>query len=178
VPQRRTKKLPVERSRKAPPPAPSPTASQTRAASRFFEKLGVADGARGDHPGHLAFDQTLCLGRIFDLIADRHLEAGGEQLAQVGIEGMMGDAAHGRLVLGALLAGGELDFQDRCGAAGVLEEHLVEVAHAVQKDGIRMSRLELEVLAKHRGQPPEGDGRHVRRHGWGVYPPILPRFHL
>src|SRR6185312_5005849 len=126
------------------------------------EQGRITHRAGGDHAGDLALDEPLGLGRVFNLIADRHLEAGAEELGEVPLQGVMGYAAHRHLALRPLVAGRELHLQDGGGGAGVLEEHLVEVAHAVHQKGTGMLGLDLQVLAHHRRQ-----GRDGRRDGHG-----------
>ena len=117
-----------------------------------FEQLGLAQGSRGDDAGHLAAHQALGLLGVLDLIADRDLEPGAHQLAQVALERVVRHAAHGRFVLGPALARGERDLEDGRGLLRVLVEHLEEVAHAIEQDGVRVLRLHLEVVAQHRGE--------------------------
>ena len=88
----------------------------------------IGDGAGSDDARHLALDEPLGLRRVLDLIADRHLQAGGEELAEIPLQRVMGHPAHRHLALGSLVAGGELNLQDRRRLAGVVEEHLVEIA--------------------------------------------------
>ncbi len=126
-----------------------------------LQQPGIGDRAGGDHPGHVALDQPLGLGRVLDLIADRHLEPDGEELAEIALQRVMGHPAHRHLALRPLVAGGELHLQDRRRLAGVFEEHLVEVAHAVHQQGIGIPRLDLQVLAHHGRQ---GRDRRERGH--------------
>ncbi len=116
------------------------------------QQLGVAQGAGGDDPGHLPAHQTLGLGGLLHLVADRHLEAGAHRLGEVDFEGVVRHPAHRRFALGAALPRGERHLQQRRGALGVLEEQLVEVAHPVEQQGVRMLRLELQIVAQHRRQ--------------------------
>ncbi len=90
-----------------------------------------------------------CAG-VLDLVADRDLEAGTHQLAEVALERLMRHAAHRRFVFGAALARGERDLENGRRLRRVLVEHLEEVTHAIEQDRVRVLRLHLEVVAQHR----------------------------
>ena len=137
------------------------------------EQAGIADRARGDHPGHLAADEPLGLGRVLDLVADRHLEPGREQLGEIGLQRVVGHAAHRRLVLAAPVWRA-VSWTSRMGAARRASSKNIS-----KKSPMRYSRmasgccrLDLQVLAQHGGQSAEGEARDGGggRHGKGVYP--------
>ena len=65
---------------------------------------------------------------------------------------MVRHAAHRRLVLAAFVPRGEHEVEQRRGALGVLEEHLVEVAEPVEEDRVGDLPLDLEVLLEHGGE--------------------------
>ena len=74
----------------------------------------------------------------------------GDQLLQVLVGGVDRHAAHrdvGALVLAAL---GERDAERARGDLGVVEEQLVEIAHPVEQQAVRIGRLDLDVLRHHR----------------------------
>src|SRR5204862_7837401 len=56
----------------------------------------------------------------------------------------------GRLVLPSLVPRGEDQIEQRRCAIGILEEHLAEVAEAVEEDGVGNLPLDLEILLEHR----------------------------
>ncbi|MNT82932.1 hypothetical protein D3C72_2227330 [compost metagenome] len=51
-----------------------------------------------------------------------------------------------------LAALGQHDAQSRAGDLGILEEQLVEIAHAIEEQVARIDRLDLEILRHHRRQ--------------------------
>ena len=127
-----------------------------------LEQRRLAHRARRHHPGDLAAHQTLGLRRVLHLVTDRDLEAGAQELADVALDRVVRHAAHRGLVVGALLAGGQGDFEDRRSPLRIVEEELEEVAHPIHHDAVRMLRLDLQVVAQH--------GGHFRdtSHGGGV----------
>ena len=130
-------------------------------------------GARADHLDHLAADQPLGLGGILDLFADGHGQAGREQASQIGVQGVIGHAGQGDRMLAVLVPGRQGDVGDAGQDLGVLEEGLVEVAHAEEQQGAGVLALDLEVLRQHRGQ---FGGRLARRgHGRSVVSTSMTR---
>ena len=124
------------------------------------EEAVLGQGAGGDHPDDVAADDglgapPLRLRRVLHLLADRHLEAGADQLGQIGFGGVDRHAAHGDGLAGVLAAGGQGDAEGRRRLAGVLEEEFIEVAHAEEDEGVGLSRLGLEEL----GHDRRGAGR-------------------
>ena len=118
---------------------------------------GVDDGAGGDHPDDVPLHQALGGGRVLHLLADGHLVALGDEAGDVGLAGVVGDAAHGDLLLRRLLVlavvpAGEGQVQLPGGQAGIVGEHLVEIAQAEKQDGIRVVPLDLQILFHHGGQ--------------------------
>ena len=110
----------------------------------------AANSFNATHWHDLAPDDALGVRRVLHLVADCHLETGLQELAYVAVQRVMRDAAHRGFALGPLLTGGESDLEDRRGALGILEEELVEVAHAVEQEAVRMGALDGEVLRHHR----------------------------
>ena len=121
-----------------------------------LEHTALDDGAGGDHPHDLPFDQPLGQGGVLGLLADSHLVPLGDQAGHIGLVAVEGHAAHGgALLLAALLAGqGQVQFPG--GRDGVVVEHLVKIADAVKEDLVFMLLFDLQVLFHH--------GRQVR-HG-------------
>ena len=118
---------------------------------------GVDDGAGGHHPDDVPLHQPLGGGGVLHLLADGHLVALGDEPGDIGLAGVVGDAAHGHpLLLGlgvlAVVPGGEGQIQLPGGQLGVVGEHLVEVAQAEEQDGVRVVLLDLQVLFHHGGQ--------------------------
>ena len=61
-----------------------------------------------------------------------------------------------------LAALGEHDAERARGDFGVLEEHLVEVAHPVEQQAVRIGGLDLDVLLHHRRDAPGFAARYGR----------------
>ena len=70
-----------------------------------------------------------------------------DQLLEVVLRGVDGHAAHRDVVALVLAALGEDDAERLAGDLGVLEEHLVEIAHPVEQQIARIDRLDLENTA-------------------------------
>ena len=116
------------------------------------EAFLVEHQPRGDHLGHLPPEDPL-LPRLLDLLADGHLASLADQLREVGVARVVRHAAHGDVRF--LVPGGQGDIEEAGGPDGVLEEHLVEVAHPEEDDAVAEPRLDLHVLP-HRGGQLEG----------------------
>ena len=119
------------------------------------EQRILGQRARRDHPHHGALDHRLGaallgLGRILDLLAHRDLEALADQPRQIGLVAVHRHAAHLDVFAEMLAALGERDIERRRGLHRIVEEQLVEIAHAVEQQMIRMRGLDGQVLAHHR----------------------------
>ena len=73
-----------------------------------------------------------------------------DQLLQIVVGGMDRHAAHRDVGAQMLAALGQRDAERARGDLGVVEEQLVEIAHAVEQQVIRIGRLDLEILLHHR----------------------------
>jgi hypothetical protein len=122
------------------------------------EILGIGERARRDHPDDLAAHQLLALGGRLHLLAHRDLLALPNELADIGVGGVMRDARHG-----GVLARGERDLQEARSQVRVLEEQLVEVAQPEQEQVVRVPALELPVLLHHGSEFAAAGVRHARR---------------
>jgi len=132
------------------------------------EQAVLGQGARRHHPHHVAADDGLAaafarLGGVLHLLADGDLEAGADQLGQIGLRRVHRHARHGdrRALVGA--AGRERDAERARGLFGVVEEELVEVAHAEEDQRVGLARLGLEEL-RHHGARIGGEGIGGRVH--------------
>ena len=119
------------------------------------EQRVLAERPRRDQPDDFAADDGLraalaCLGRVLHLLAHRDLETLADQALQVALGAVDGHAAHrhGAPLVGAAL--GQRDVERLGGARCVVEEYLVEVAHPIEQQVVRMSALDLEILHHHR----------------------------
>jgi hypothetical protein len=135
-------------------------------AARIEQRV-LGDRAGGDDADHLAADDglgaaLLRLGRILHLLADGDLEALADQLRKIGIGGVGGHAAHGYVLAAVLAALGEGDVERLRRLHRIVEEQLVEIAHAVEQQAIGVRPLGREVL-RHRRRGEGGIGRRARR---------------
>ena len=88
-----------------------------------------------------------------------------DQAVQIVVGALDRHAAHRDVLAEMLAALGQHDAERPRGDFGILEEQLVEVAHPVEQQAIRMGGLDLEVLLHHRRQPADGLGSRVGRLG-------------
>ena len=128
-------------------PAGSDDRGQEIARLRVEQRI-VGQRAGRDDPRHLALHQPLGQLRVFDLLANRGAVAGRDDLRQVRIELMVRKPGHRHRVV-ALVAAGEREAQHAGGRLRVVEEQLVEVAHAKQQQRIAGGPLGLVVLLHH-----------------------------
>ncbi len=103
-----------------------------------LQQAVFGQGAGRDQPHHVALHHRfraalLRLGRILHLLGDRHAEPLADQRQQVALGRMHRHAAHlDRLAaMGAALGQGDIQRLGR--QHGILEEHLVEIAHPVEQ---------------------------------------------
>jgi hypothetical protein len=118
------------------------------------QKLVLAQGAGGHQAHHVAPHHGLAaallgLGRVFHLLADGHLEAAADQPREVAVGGMDRHAAHGNVLAQVPAPLGERNVQGRRGLDRVVEEQLVEIAHAIEQQAVGMVPLDLQVLHHH-----------------------------
>ena len=115
-----------------------------------LEPRVVVRDPRGDDPHHFARDEPFDRGRIGHLLADGDLEPLLEQSLEVGAGGVVRHARHRDLVVRPFVAGGQRQIESPRRHHGVLEEKLVEVPHAKEKQRVRVRRLRRQVLPHHR----------------------------
>jgi len=124
------------------------------------EIAGIRQRSGRHHAHHLALHHALGLLRVLHLLADGHPVALLHEARDVAIRRVIGHAAHrhggARRVLRSR---GEGQVQRARRHQRVLVEHLVEIAHAEEDQGVAILPFRLEVLA-HRG-------RQVRARGHG-----------
>ncbi len=119
----------------------------------LLQTRAVDDGAGGHHPDDVPLDESLGGGGVLGLLADGHLIALGDKPGDVGVGGVVGDAAHRHLLvegLGLVLVPrGQRQVQLAGGGAGVGAEHLVKVAQAEEQDRVGILFLDLHILPHH-----------------------------
>ena len=119
-----------------------------------FQQAFLGQRAGGDQPHHVAFHDRLVaaflgLRGALHLLADRHAKPLADQRQQVAFGGMHRHAAHGDILALMLAAFGERDVQRLCRGDGIVKEHLVKIAHAVEQQRVLMVRFKLEILRHH-----------------------------
>ena len=119
------------------------------------EQAVFDESPRSDEADHVARNRALgaALARrrgVFRLLADRHLETGADEPLEIGFVAVSGHAAHGNLAALVPAPAGQRDAQRRGRAHRIVEEHLVEVAHAIEEQRVRVLALDLEILGHHR----------------------------
>ena len=123
-------------------------------AARIEQPL-LSNGARGDEANHVAADDRfgaafLRLRGILHLLADRHPMTKSDQALQVIVGAVDRDPAHGDVVALMLATLRQDDAERPARGLRVVEEELVEIAHAVKQEAIRVRGLDLHVLRHHR----------------------------
>jgi hypothetical protein len=108
---------------------------QQQANRTVVEQRRVGERAGRDDARDRALDRALGGGRVADLLADHHRFAQLHQPRQVLLDGVEGHAAIGSAA-GRLAARGQRDVEQARGLLGVLEEQLVEIAHAVEQQQV------------------------------------------
>ena len=115
----------------------------------ILQHTALDDRAGGDHADDVALDQPFGLGRVLHLLTDGHLVALGDQTRHIALVAVEGHAAHGGpLFQTALLAGqGQIQLFGRC--EGILKEHLVKIADAVEQDLVLVLFFDFQILLHH-----------------------------
>ena len=112
-----------------------------------LQLAGGEEGAGAQDPRQLPLDQFPGPGGLL-LVAERHLFAGGEQLLDIVVDGVVGEAGH-RLAV----AVGQGEADQPGGDLRVLEEQLVEISQAKEEErSRRQPALHFEVLLHHRSE--------------------------
>jgi hypothetical protein len=96
---------------------------------------------RRDHAHHLALDRAFAGGRIADLFADRARFADLDQLGQIAFQRVERHAAHLDRLTARRAARRQRDAEQARRLFRVLEEQLVEIAHAVEHQHVRVLAL-------------------------------------
>jgi hypothetical protein len=134
---------------------------QERRLARFEVRL-VGEGAGGDYAHHLALDHPLGGARILHLLADGDPEPLAHEPGDIAVGRMMRHATHrDPVAAGVLGARRQREVERARRREGVFVEHLVEVAHPEEDDGVAVLALGFEVLP-HRRRDGGGGG-----HRWG-----------
>ena len=116
-----------------------------------IEERVLGQGARRDDADNVATNDRLGaalpgLGRVFHLLTDRHAKPCPDQLGQVAFRRMGGHPRHGDILSTMLAAIGERNANRLRRLARVVKEQLVEIAHAKENQGVRVTGLGIKIL--------------------------------
>ncbi len=115
------------------------------------EVIRVGQRAGRDDTDDLAFDDALGFPRILDLVANGDAESFFHEARDVGVHGVKRHAAHrDAAAVCVFRSRGEGQLERTGGDQGVFIEHLVEVAHPKEHDGVPMLLLRVEILTHRR----------------------------
>ena len=125
----------------------------------FIEQRLVADCPRRDDPYDLALHRAFAGGRVADLLANHHRLAELDQFRQVTFRRVVRNPTHRNRLTRRLPARGQGDVQQLGGFLRIFVEDLVEIAHAIEHQLIRVLILQAPVLLHHRSVGGQvGDG--------------------
>ncbi|HRN53057.1 MAG TPA: hypothetical protein PK788_06140 [Gemmatimonadaceae bacterium] len=114
------------------------------------EQVVAERRARRDRLDHLALDDAFRELGILDLLADRHAESLRDESPQVLIRRFHRNARQRHLGCPAVVPRCQRETEYARRHLGVVEEHLVEIAHPEEQDRVGMPRLDLPVLRHQR----------------------------
>ena len=132
-----------------PRPVPFQVEAGDVVVAVILEHTALDDGAGGDHPDDLPFDQPLGQGGVLGLLADSHLVPLGDEARHIRLIAVERHAAHGGALFLAALLAGQGQVQLTGGRDSVVVEHLVKIADAVKEDLVLMLLFDLQVLFHH-----------------------------
>ncbi len=115
------------------------------------QQFGVGQRAWRDDPYYLAFDRALAGGHVADLFADGDRLTELDEFGQVAFQGMKGHTGHDHRLARRLAAPCQRDVEQARGFFSIGKKDLIEVAHAVENQGVGVLCLDAQVLGHHRG---------------------------
>ena len=121
-----------------------------QALPALFEQRLLGDRTRGHDAGDLAFHRALGDPGVAHLLADHDRLAKLHEPGEIPLDGVRRDPGHGDGLARRGAARGKRDVEEARGLPGVLEEKLVEIAHSVEEQQLRVLGLEPEILFHHR----------------------------
>ncbi len=121
-----------------------------QAIAARIQQVRVGQRAGRDDARDAPLDRSLRRRRIADLLDDDHRFAAVHELGQVLVDRVIRHARHRDRRARRLAARRERDVEQARGALGVGEEQLVEIAHPVEHELVRMLGLHAQVLLHHR----------------------------
>ncbi len=124
--------------------------------ARGIEQRVLGERARRDEahdiaPHHALSPALARLGGVLDLLADRDPVPERDQAIEIFVGAFDWHPAHRDVAVKMFSALGEHNPERARGELGVLEKKLVEVAHPVEQQAIRIGSLDLDILLHHRG---------------------------
>ena len=131
----------------------SQVAASARAAAE--EALDRMRSERFDPTGELFKPSTINHAvavrdtHFADLLANGDRFAHLNQFGQVVFDRMYGHAGHDHGLAGRLTALCQRNAEQPCGFDGIVVKKLVKIPHAVKQQGVRVLRLDLQVLLHH-----------------------------
>jgi len=132
------------------PQTPFLESQRHQAVFAFVVKQGcVGQRAGRHHAHHFALDRPLGVD-FADLLANRHRFTQAHQSRQILLGCVVGNTGHADRDAGRLAARGQRDVEQFRGAHGIVVKQLVEVAHAIKNEFVRMIRFQAQVLLHHR----------------------------
>ena len=102
--------------------------------------------ARSHEFGDSPLDKCPGKFRVLKLVADGNLVPGPDELCKVQFYGVMGETGHCHVSLVPVGTLREDDSEDLAGQYGIVRIGLVEVPDPVEKDGLRVLGLHIEIL--------------------------------
>ena len=104
-----------------------------QALPALFEQRLLGDRARGHDAGDLALHGALGDRGVAHLLADHDRLAELHEPGEIALDGVRRDPGHGDGLARRGAARGERDVEEARGLPGIVEEQLVEIAHAVEE---------------------------------------------
>ena len=117
----------------------------------LIQQCVIGQRAGRDDANDLPFDRPLARGRVTDLLTDGDRLAEPDEAGEIVVHGVIRHARHRNRLAGGSSAARQRDVDEFGHSAGIVIEQLVEVAHAVEQQHVRVLGLQAEVLLHHRG---------------------------
>jgi len=124
--------------------------SREQRVASLVEQRFVGHRARRDDANDRAFDRALRLRGIALLFADRDRHASAYELREIRLSAVKRHARHRDRLPCRTAARRKRDVEQCSRTTSVLVEELVEVAHAVEQQCVRVLGLDAQVLLHHR----------------------------
>ena len=116
----------------------------------FLHLRGIKIRAGSHNPRDLPAHQSLCLLRVFHLIADSHFVTPFYEPSDICIHCVIRDAAHGRPLRKAAFLSRQGQFQFFGDGQRVIKEHLKEIPHPVHEDAVLICLFCFYIFLHHR----------------------------